>query len=224
MKAGAFGSSAAACRSSQARSGVAAVASKRIDRLAALDARSRTWRIDRAPRSIRSCGKPSAKVRILSTYSWFFGDEHHGAAVAHLILDLRRRRGRIDAVDDGAERLRREVADHPLLAGITHDGDAIAAREPQRRKGLCRAGDQFGVRAPASFAIDAEMLGAERHLVGRRARAFAQQERCRLAAQRIPIDDDVMRRARYQCLPQSCLVAISAPWRIALNFSHTTVG
>ncbi len=62
------------------------------------------------------------------------GDEQHGAAVAHLVLDLRGRCGGIDAVDDGPERLRCEIADHPFLAGIAHDGDTLAAGEPDARQ------------------------------------------------------------------------------------------
>ena len=54
------------------------------------------------------------------------GDEHDRAAVAHLVFDLLGRGGRINAVDHGAERLGGQVADQPLLAGIRHDGDAIA--------------------------------------------------------------------------------------------------
>ena len=59
------------------------------------------------------------------------GDEDRRAAVAHLVFDLGDRGGRIDAVDDGAERLRGEVADHPLLAGVAHDGDALALAQPE---------------------------------------------------------------------------------------------
>ena len=62
------------------------------------------------------------------------GDEDRGAAVAHLVLDLGRRRGRIDAVDDGTERLRGEIADHPLLADVAHDGDALALATPSAAK------------------------------------------------------------------------------------------
>ena len=84
-------------------------------------------------------------------------DEQRGAAVAHLVFDLGCGRGRIDAVDDGAERLRREVADDPFLAGIAHDGDALAAHEPEGGEGARGARDQRGVIAPAALTIEAEM-------------------------------------------------------------------
>ncbi len=79
------------------------------------------------------------------------GDEHDGAAVTHLILDLGGGSSGIDPIDDGAERLRGEVADHPLLAGISHDGDALSGREPQRDKCARRARDHGGVVAPAAL-------------------------------------------------------------------------
>ena len=85
-----------------------------------------------------------------------------GAAVAHLVFDLGRRGGRIDAVDDRAERLRGEIADQPLLADVAHDGDALAARETERRERLARSrDDEQRIVAPGALAIDAEMLGAE---------------------------------------------------------------
>jgi hypothetical protein len=70
-----------------------------------------------------------------------FGDEQRGAAVAHLVLEFRCRRGRVDAVDDGAERLRRKVADHPFLAGVAHDRHPVAAAKSERGKRACRARD-----------------------------------------------------------------------------------
>ena len=115
-------------------------------------------------------------------------DEHHRAAVAQLVLDLRSRGGRIDAVDDSAERLRREVANEPLLAGVAHDGDALAAGKAQLGKGARRPRHQRRIVAPAAFAIQSEMLAAEGDRVRLRARPLAQQERCGLAAQRLPVD------------------------------------
>ena len=98
------------------------------------------------------------------------GDEQHGAAVAHLVLDLLGRGRRIDAVDDGAERLGGEIADQPFLAGVRHDGDALAGPEAQRREGLGGARHHRArSRAQVALAIDAERLGAE----GDRARARA---------------------------------------------------
>ena len=70
-----------------------------------------------------------------------FRNEQDGAAVTHLIFDLGGRRRRIDAVDDGAQRLRRQIAYHPVFAGIAHDRDAVAAREAERRQGVRRACD-----------------------------------------------------------------------------------
>ena len=87
-----------------------------------------------------------------------FGNEHAGAAVAHLVLDLSRRRGRIDTVDDGAERLGGEIANHPFFADIAHNGDAFAAPDAERLQGARGVRHQRGIIAPAPFAIDAEML------------------------------------------------------------------
>ena len=87
-----------------------------------------------------------------------FGNEHAGAAIAHLILDLSRRCGRIDAVDDGAERLGGKIANHPFFANIAHDGDSFAAPDAERLQGARGVRHQRGIVAPAPFAIDAEML------------------------------------------------------------------
>ena len=67
-------------------------------------------------------GQPIGEGEDLVDIFLVLGNEDHGAAVAHLVFDLGSRSGRIDAVDDGAERLRREVAYHPVFAGIPHDG------------------------------------------------------------------------------------------------------
>jgi len=64
----------------------------------------------------------------------------------------------------------------------------MMAAKPECRKGARRTGDQRGVAAPASFAIEAEVLGAERDRIWRPARTLAQQERCRLATQRVAIE------------------------------------
>ena len=114
-------------------------------------------------------------------------DEDRGAAVAHLVLDLGRRGGRIDAVDDRAERLRREIADQPLLADIAHDGDTLASRETERRQRLRGARDEKRIVAVSAFAIDAEMLGAERDVGRGAAGPLAKERRRRCAAQRLPI-------------------------------------
>ena len=89
------------------------------------------------------------------------GNEQDGAAVAHLIFDFGGGGGRIDAVDDRAERLRRQIADHPFLAALTHDGDALARLQAELGKCLGGARDQKRVVAPCPFTIDAAMLGAE---------------------------------------------------------------
>ena len=89
----------------------------------------------------RRSGRCSAIGKMLSTYSWSSAMKIAGAAIAHLIVDLRRCRGRIDAVDDGAERLRGEIADHPFLADVAHDGDTLAALKTealQRARGHAR--------------------------------------------------------------------------------------
>ncbi len=113
-----------------------------------------------------------------------------GAAVAHLVLDLGRCRGRIDAVDDGAERLRREIADHPLFADVAHDGDALAAHDADGLHGARGVRDKRCVIAPAPLAVDAEMLGAEGDRIRPRTRPLAQQMRRGGAAQPLAIDRD----------------------------------
>ena len=95
------------------------------------------------------------------------GDEHHRAAVAHLVLDLLGRGGRIDAVHDRAERLRGKVGDQPFLAGIRHDGDAITGRHAQRRQAFGRARDQQGVFAPSPLAIEPSFLARNAGASGR---------------------------------------------------------
>ena len=112
-----------------------------------------------------------------------FGNEQHRTAVAHLVFDLLGRGGRIDAVDDGAERLGGLVADQPLLAGVGHDGDAVTGADTLGRKGLGGAGHQLGVLPPRPFAIDAALFGTEGNSIGLRARQFQQQRRRRGAAQ-----------------------------------------
>ena len=53
----------------------------------------------------RSCGNRSTQRQDLVDVLLVLGDEQDRAAVAHLVFDLLGRGGRIDAVDDGAERL-----------------------------------------------------------------------------------------------------------------------
>ena len=67
-----------------------------------------------------------------------FRDEQHGDTVPHLIFDFGCGSGRIDAIDDGSERLCREIADRPFLAGVPHDGDALAPLKSEGCKGACR--------------------------------------------------------------------------------------
>ena len=134
------------------------------------------------------CGQALGERQDLVDVFLILGDEHRGAAIAHLILDLGGGGGGIDPIDDGAERLRGEVADQPLLAGVPHDGDAVSGRNPQRHKGAGGARDHRGVVAPAALPIEAEVLGAECDGIGRRPRALAQQARSGGAAQRLFVD------------------------------------
>ena len=122
-------------------------------------------------------GQPIGDRQDLVDIFLVFGDEDAGAAVAHLVLDLGRRRGRIDAVDDGAERLRGEVADHPLFADVAHDGDALAAFDAERLQRARR------MRAPA-----------------RRSRASAARDRCRNAwSGRRPNPASLRARSHSRC-------------------------
>ena len=116
-----------------------------------------------------------------------FGDEDRGAAMAHLVLDLRCRGSGIDAVNDCAERLRGEIADHPFFARIAHDGDAFASTEAEALQRTRRMRHQPRIITPVTFAIKTQMLGPEGDRIRRRFRALAQQERCSLAAQYIII-------------------------------------
>ena len=108
----------------------------------------------------RSAGRRSARAGSVHVFL-VLGDEDRGAGVPQLILDLARRGGRIDAVGDGAERLRAEVGQHPLLAGIPHDGDAVAPRHAEPLQAGGHPGDQDGIVAPGTLAIEAEVLGAK---------------------------------------------------------------
>ena len=102
-----------------------------------------------------------------------FRDEDHRAAVAQLIFDLRGGRGRINTVDDRAQRLRCQIADHPLFASVPHDGDAFAFRQPDAGKRLRGPRHQQCVIAETALAINAKMLGAECHPIRNTARPFA---------------------------------------------------
>ena len=134
------------------------------------------------------CAQAVGKRQNLVDVFLVLRDEHDSAAVTQLVLHLGGRCGRIDAVDDGAQRLGCEVADQPLLAGVAHDGDALATGKAEFGKGARRARHQRGIIAPVAFAVEAEMLAAEGDGVRQRARPLAQQERCGLAAQRLPVD------------------------------------
>ena len=117
-----------------------------------------------------------------------FGDEDAGAAVPHLVFDLSWRGGRIDAVGDRAERLRCEVADHPLFADIAHDGDALTARNAEALQCACGVRDQRRIVAPAALAIDTEMLGAEGDRIRHCSRPLAQEMQSGRTAQPVAID------------------------------------
>ena len=117
-----------------------------------------------------------------------FRDEQHGAAVPHLIFDFGCGSGRIDAIDDGSERLCREIADRPFLAGVPHDGYTVALLKSEGCEGARRTRDQRRIVAPASFAVEAEMLGAKCNRVRCRPCAFAQQQRRGLATQHVAIE------------------------------------
>ena len=193
MKAGSAGESLASFFSSQARSGFSAAASRSREAVQLLvrvaEHRGIVEHDDRA--QVR---QPVGDRQDLVDIFLVFGDEDAGAAVAHLVFDLSWRGGRIDAVGDGAERLRGEIADHPLFADIAHDGDALAARDAevlQRARGVR---DQRRIVAPAALAIDAEMLGAEGDRIRHRSRPLAQEMRSGGAAQPVAID-----RARSSC-------------------------
>ena len=114
----------------------------------------------------RSAGSRSASGRMRSTYSWSSAMNSTAPPSRIWYSTSCGRGGRIDAVDDGAERLRGLIADQPLLAGVGHDGDALARAQPLRRQRLRRARHHLGVVAPRPFAVDAELLGAEGDAVG----------------------------------------------------------
>src|SRR5262249_13985567 len=117
-----------------------------------------------------------------------FRDKQHGAAVTHLIFDFGWGGGRIDAIDDGPERLRGEIADHPFLAGVPHDSDSVAALNSDGCKCARRTRDQRRIVAPGSFAVEAEVLGAKCDRIHCRPCPLAEQQRCGLATQRVAIE------------------------------------
>jgi len=126
------------------------------------------------------------------------GNEQARAAVVHLIGDLGHGGGRIDAVDDAAERLGRQIAHQPLLARVAHDGDAIAGRDTERVERPCGPRDESRIVAPSPLAVEPEMLGAERNIVRLVARMLQQQARRGAGAQDLDI-------RRHHHRPPDCI-------------------
>ena len=110
-------------------------------------------------------------------------DEDRGGPVLHLVLDLGGRGRRVDAVGDRPQRLRAEVAEDPLLAGVAHDRDALAMAEAERGETGRAAGDELRVPAPRALAIQPEVLRAVRDDVRLAPRALGKQRRRAPAAQ-----------------------------------------
>jgi hypothetical protein len=103
------------------------------------------------------------------------GDEERGAGVAQLVLDLGGGGSRVDAVGHRAGRLRAQVGDHPFLARVAHDGDALAGLQAELEPARGAARHVVGVLAPADFAVQAQALGAISDAFRRGTRAFRQQ-------------------------------------------------
>ena len=167
MNAGCSGFTLATCASSQARSASLPGLAHRLvghELVVREGEQGRVVHHHDAAQRRQPLGKRQDAVDVLLV----LGNEQHRAAVAHLVFDLFGRGRRIDAVDDGAERLRGLVADQPLLAHVGHDGDAVAGCESLGRKRLGRAGNQLGVLPPRPLAIDAALLGAEGDCIGLR--------------------------------------------------------
>ena len=118
------------------------------------------------------------------------GDEQGGAAVLHLVFDLLGRCRWIDAVDDGAQRLGREVGDQPGLAGVRHDGDTVAALEPERTQSLGGTRHVGGILRPGLLPVDAAVLGAKGDRLGARAGACEEEGRGGAAAQLLSGGED----------------------------------
>ena len=113
------------------------------------------------------------------------GDHDAGAAVAQLVFGLRRRRGGVNAVGHCPERLRRQVREHPLLAGVADDRDALGTREAESFEPVGDSADERGILSPAPTAIDAELLGAICNRIRRPAGSLREHAGCGLAAQRV---------------------------------------
>ena len=191
MKAGSAGESPASFFSSHARSGFSAVGQQIGEAVQLLvrvaEHRGIVEHDDRA--QVR---QPASDRQDLVDIFLVFGDENASAAVPHLVFDLGWRGCRIDAVGDGAERLRGEIADHPLFADIAHDGDALAARNAEALQRARGVRDQRRVVAPAALAIDTEMLGAEGDRIRHCSRPLAQEMRSGRMAQPVAIDRDTV--------------------------------
>ena len=91
-----------------------------------------------------------------------FSDEDRRTTVAHLVLHLRGGGGGVNAVGDRACRLCAEIGDHPFLAGVRHDGDALAGAKAERLEPQGTAPDERRVFGPCPFAVEPQMLGAIR--------------------------------------------------------------
>ena len=126
---------------------------------------------------MRKLGRTSAIGRNLVDVFLVARNEERSRAIAHLIFDFSRGGGRVNAIGDRAERLRRKIADHPLFADVAHDRDAMAAFDAERLQQARGTRDEQGVIAPPAFAVDAERFGGESNKIRNCTRALAQKMR-----------------------------------------------
>ena len=141
-------------------------------------------------------GQPLEKGQHLVDVFLVLGDEQRGTAVAQLIFHLGRRGGRIDAVADRAGGLRAEVGEHPLFAGVAHDGDALARLDPQCFEAGGDPRDQVCVLPPGSLLIKSEPLGAIGDAVRLAPRALGEQVQRALQCRSRGFHDMVLGRVR----------------------------
>ena len=81
---------------------------------------------------VLSAGSSSRTASALSSCSSSSAMSTYGAAVAEQVRDLGRGAGRVDPDADRAERLDREVGDHPLGPVLGVDGDPVARADAER--------------------------------------------------------------------------------------------
>ena len=100
------------------------------------------------------------------------------------MADFARRTCGVYAVSDRPDRKSSHIGDEIFEAGIAHDRDAIARRDPERDQAERKHFDVLAVFAPGHFLIEAKILVAQRDGFGPRGGAFKKELRHALSIDR----------------------------------------